>query len=263
MKNSADCQSSFRYLEFFRSREGIAKLIQVSRCRTLFWLGLALAGSAPLAGCLPVAVGGAAAGGYTLVTEGRTPSQLAADAAIAAVAHRYWLDESVDLARDVSATVYGGRLLITEIVPTAAMKDAAERRAKQVEGVRAIYNEVQVGAPTNLAQDARDDLASSTLRAKLLGDGNIRSANFDSHALNGIVYILGFARTAAERDLVISYARNLANVTRIVAYIEVGAAQPAAGPASSPAQSAPPPSAGAPPSAAPLSRERIEVTPLP
>jgi len=232
-------------------------LTRASRRRALFSLGLLLAGSAPLAGCVAVAAGGAAAGGYTLATEDRTPNQLAADAAIAAVAHRYWLDESVDLARDVSATVYGGRLLITGIVPNAAMKDAAEKRARQVDGVIAIYNEVQVGPPTNLAQDARDDVASTTLRAKLLGDGDVRSANFAVHALNGIVYILGFARTTAERDLVISYARNLANVTRVVAYIEVGSAPPAA------ALTASTPSTPPPPSAAPLSRDRIEVTPLP
>ncbi len=249
----------FLYLEFRRSIEGIAELVRASRLPAAsFWLGLALAGSAPLAGCVAVAAGGVAAGGYTLATEDRTPNQLAADAATAAVAHRYWLDESVDLARDVSATVYGGRLLITEIVPDAAMKDAAGARARQVEGVKAVYNEVHVGPPTDLAQDARDDLAGSTLRAKLLTDGNVRSENYSIHVLNGVVYIIGFARTRAEREAVISYARNLANVTRVVAYIEVGTAPAAATP---PAAS--PPSAAPTTSAAPLSRERIEVTPLP
>ncbi len=235
----------------------MAVVIRFSCVRAFLCVG-ALAATAPLGGCVVAAVGGVAAGGYTLATEERTPQQLAQDAAIGTIAHKNWADYNLDLARDLTATVYDGRLLITGIVPTADWKEKAEQLVGKIDGVKEINNEIQVGQPTNLAQDARDNIVSNTLRAQLLADSQVRSSNFTVHTLNGIVYILGYARNAGERDRVLSYARNLSNVARVIAFIRVGDQAPAR---------MPPPSAGAPPtelspSAAPTPRDTIEVTPL-
>jgi osmotically-inducible protein OsmY len=193
--------------------------------------------AAPLSGCIVPLVAGTAVGGYTLLTQERSPEQLARDAAIAAAAHKYWADASSDLARDLSATTYNNDLLITGIVPNQQMKDAGERLARQIQGIGKIYNEVQVGQPTNFGQDARDNYVSNALRAQLLGDAQVRSSNYTVHTLNGIVYIMGYARNAAERDLVLSYARNLSNVQQVKSYIQVGNET-----GSAPASSSSPPS---------------------
>lgn len=234
--------------------------MRASSLRAFFCLGAVLVGTFPLAGCVALAAGGFAAGGYTLATEQRSPEQLVKDAAIAAVAHKYWLDYNVELARDLTATVYDGRLLITGIVPNAAWKAKAEELARQIQGVKEINNEVQVGQQTGLLRDARDDIISSTLRTELLTDPQVRSSNFIVHTLNGIVYIIGYARNDAERDRVLSYARNLANVTRVVAFIRVGNQSLAPTPMPAAAPHAPPPEM--PPSAAPTPRSVIKVTPL-
>jgi osmotically-inducible protein OsmY len=240
-------------------------VIRSSSLRALFCLGGAFAVAAPLAGCVVAAVGGAAAGGYTLVTEERTPQQLAQDASIGAVAHKNWSDANVELARDLTATVYDGRLLITGIVPNAAMKDQAEELARKVDGVKEIHNEVEVGQPTNIAQDARDNVVSNTLRTQLLTDSDVRSSNFIVHTMDGVLYIMGYARNAPERDRVLAYARNLANVKRVVYFIRVGDQAPANAPASgtsAPASGANTPASDSMPVGAPTPRDTIEVTPL-
>lgn len=222
--------------------------------------------AAPLAGCVLPLVAGTAVGGYTLVTEQRSPEQLARDAAIAAAAHKYWADASSDLARDVSATTYNNDLLITGIVPNAQMKEAAERLARQIQGVGKIYNEVQVGQPTNFGQDARDNYVSNALRTQLLADAQVRSSNFTVHTLNGVVYIMGYARNAAERDLVLSYARNLSNVNQVKSYIQVGNetnSAPAASSAASPAPSRNAPSSNATPPHRPLTDDTPPPAPAP
>lgn len=221
-------------------------------------------GAAPLTGCVLPIVAGTAVGGYTLATQQRSPEQLARDAAYAAAAHKYWADASTDLARDVSATTYNNELLITGIVPNQQMRDAAERLARQVQGVTRIYNEVQVGQPTNFGQDARDNYVSNALRTQLLADTQVRSSNYVVHTLNGIVYIMGYARNGAERDLVLSYARNLSNVNQVKSYIKIGnetGAPPAEAPARNGPSSAPPPPPEPPPAAAPRGGP-IEVQPL-
>jgi osmotically-inducible protein OsmY len=233
-------------------------VIRLSSFRALLCLGAAFAVTAPLAGCVVAAVGGAAAGGFTLATEERTPQQIAQDAAIAAVAHKNWSDANVELARDLTATVYDGRLLITGIVPNAAMKAQAEDLVRKIDGVKEIHNEVEVGPPTNFGQDARDNIVSNSLRAKLLTDSEVRSSNFTVHTMDGVVYIMGFARNAGERDRVLAYARNLDNVKRVVYFIRVGGQAPANVPAANPSQ----PPSDSMPMTAPTPRDTIEVTPL-
>lgn len=215
-------------------------------------------GVLPLAGCVLPLVAGTAVGGYTLVTEHRSPEQLARDAAIEAAAHKYWADASTDLARDLSATAYDNDLLITGMVPNAAMKEKGGQLAHQVEGVKRIYNEAQVGPPTTFGRDARDDYVSNALRAKLLADPEVRSSNFIVHTEDGVVYIMGYARNGAERERVLSYARNLPNVDRVVSFVQVGN-EPA--PAAESGNAAPP-AESAPPSAAPEPSAPIQVQPL-
>jgi len=221
-------------------------------------LAFALATATPLTGCVVAVVGGAAAGGYTLVTQERSPQQLAQDAAIAAIAHKNWSDANVELARDLTATVYDGRLLITGIVPNEQMKAQAEELTRKIDGLKELHNEVEVGKPTNLGQDARDNIVSNTLRAKLLADSEVRSSNFTVHTMNGVVYIMGYARNAPERDRVLAYARNLANVNRVVYFVRVGDQVPSGGASSGANISAP----DSMPVTAPTPRDTIEVTPL-
>ena len=68
----------------------------------------------------------------------------------------------------------------------------------------------------------------------------MRSSNYVVHTLNGIVYIMGYARNAPERDLVLSYARNLSNVGQVKSYIQVGKAANRRAPRSRPTRSAAP-----------------------
>jgi osmotically-inducible protein OsmY len=222
----------------------------------------ALLGATSLGGCIVPIVAGTAAGGYSLATEQRSPQQLARDAAIGAAAHKYWADASSDLARDVDATVYDGDLLITGTVPNRAMKDKAEELAHRVDGVRAVYDEVRVGPPTAFGQDMRDNYVSNALRAQLLADSQVRSTNYIVHTLDGVVYIMGYARNGAERDRVLSYARNLANVGEVKSFIRVGNERPSAPPPrATGGESVPPPPPPEPPSAAPRNAP-IQVTPL-
>lgn len=231
--------------------------------RATVFLAVMIAAS-PLAGCVVPLVAGTAVGGYTLLTEQRSPEQLARDAAFAAVAHKYWADASTDLARDLSATTYDNDLLITGIVPNQQMKDTGDRLARQIQGVGRIYDEIQVGPPTNFGQDARDNYSSNALRAQLLADSQVRSSNYVVHTLNGIVYIMGYARNGAERDLVLSYARNLPSVSQVKSFIRVGGEAPST---PAPARGAPsslqppPPPPEAPPAPAPRGGA-IEVQPL-
>jgi osmotically-inducible protein OsmY len=244
------------------------------RCRTGLGLALAVAILASQSACIvPVLVGGAAAGGYALAQE-RSPEDQLKDVAIRAQVSQSWKEFRPELSEDLDATVYMGRVLVTGRVPNEAWRDEAIRRAWRIDGVREVYNEVQVGPDAGFWQDARDTTVSTRLRAELVGDPYVRSINFTVTTVEGVVYIIGSARSQEELNRVVNHARNMSNVRRVVSYVRIRPGEPPRPEDNAPAQAgspppsyqapaAPPPPNGAPPpDYAPTPRQSIEVTPL-
>jgi osmotically-inducible protein OsmY len=159
------------------------------------------------------------------------------------------------LQNGVSVTVYGGRVLLTGRAPSPEMKTLASQVARQYRGVRAVYDELQVGqaeTPWELSQDA---WITARLRSELILDPDIRSVNYTIDTADHAVYLIGSARSQAEIERATGVARYVPGVRRVVSYMEIrpGAPVAAQGPVS-----APTPSAGLDtPSAAP--RAPIEV----
>lgn len=210
---------------------------------------LTLGAVAVLPGCVPLIIGaGGAASGYALGQE-REPIDTARDVAIRSEASQSWAAYNFDLAHDLDATVYEGRVLLTGRVPSEEWRQEAVKRTWQVGGVKEVYDEIEVGPDPGTMQSARDTIATGRLRTELIADGDVRSINYTITTVNGVVYIIGSARSQAELDRVTDYARNLSNVRRVVSYVRIRPGEPAA----QPVAAAPPPSAAGapPPSAAP------------
>jgi hypothetical protein len=116
---------------------------------------------------------------------------------------------------------------------------------------------------------ARDTVISTRLRTDLVADSQIKSINYTVRTENGVVYVIGSARSQAELNRVTDYARNIPNVRRVVSYVRIRSGEPAApvasggaSPAAPAAASAPPPMSEDTPAAAPTPRGEIQVTPL-
>ncbi len=238
-----------------------------ARSRSLILAGLLLAAAPALAGCLVAAAGaGGAAGGYTILGQERSPDQQVKDAAIGAVIAQSWGNYNQEVAHDLTATVYNGRVLITGRVPNPEWRQQAVKLAWKADGVKEVYDEIEVGPDTHFIDEARDAVISTRLRNDMLFDKDIRSINYTVRTENGIVYIIGTARSQQELNRVTDYARNIPNVHRVISYVRIRSGEPAQA-GTAPAQASAPPSA--PPAAsedtpvgAPTPRATIEVQPL-
>jgi osmotically-inducible protein OsmY len=223
------------------------------------------AASASLSGCILAAAGAGAAGGYSVLGQERAPGQQVDDTVVRTLVSQSWDQFNPDLAHDLDATVYQGRVLVTGRVPSEAWRQEAVQRCWKVDGVKEVYDEVEVGPETHFSDEARDTVISTRLRNDLLFDGSVKSINYTVKTENGVVYVIGSARSQAELDSVTSYARNIANVRRVVSYVKIrtgdaGSAQ-AGGNTTPPANASAP--AGTPADATPSTpRAQIEVTPL-
>ncbi len=245
-----------------------------ARLRALLLTGTMLAALPSLTGCiLPLAVGAGAAGGYATLGQERSAGDQFKDTAIRSLVSQSWDQYNPELAHDLDATVYEGRALLTGRVPREDWRQEAVQRTWKVDGVKEVYDEIEVGPDTHFTDEARDTFISTRLKNDLVWDSQVKSINYTVKTENGVVYVVGSARSQAELDRVTGYARNIPNVRRVVSYVRIrtGAGEPAAAQAASsapPASIPPTAAASAPPTAlgtpddAPTPRGSIEVTPL-
>ncbi len=249
------------------------------RFRTLIPLGLPVL----LSGCLAVAAAGTGSSIGYVATEDRSLQQNADDIVACTQAIQLWAQFNTRLNDDLNCHTYDGRMLVTGTVPSEAWRDEAIKRAWRAKNVKEVYDEITVGSGEGFVRDAHDSLTTQKLKAQLLTDPEVHSNNYIVTTENRVVYIIGSARSEAEKQRVIDRARTLSGVRRVISYIRIkapaapaapapatasgggpaGAAAPNASPPPSPPPSSPsPPSAGSTPAGAPTPRGDITVTPL-
>jgi osmotically-inducible protein OsmY len=226
-----------------------------------------------LEGCVPLVVGGAAAGAGYAAGQELGPVQQGKDFVIKTQIAEKWNDFDKEMGAGLSTSVYNGKVLITGTVKNPDWRVDAVRLAWQVDGVKEVHSEAQVADKTSLMDDARDTWITTRLRSALTFDSDIRSLNYTIETVNGTVYLIGSARTQGELDRVTNYARNIPNVRKVVTYVDIrpgddAVASPApapAAPAAAPTPLAPeaaPTSAPAPAGAPAGGPAPVEVRPL-
>lgn len=173
---------------------------------------------ASLSGCVGTAVGvGAAAA--TAAAEERGLFEAATDLRIRTTINTLWLDHSEDMTLALNLDVYEGRVLITGVVPTEAMRADAIRLAKRANGVRQIIDEIRVVEGDDGTSFVRDGLITTQLRTRITLDNEIQAINYAIETVGGTVYLLGIAQNPAELARVRDHARALPYVRRIVSHV--------------------------------------------
>jgi osmotically-inducible protein OsmY len=178
--------------------------------------------TAELSGC-PVAIvgglGAAGGAGYAANQERGVPGTVN-DFTIKTNIQNAWLKADPNLPAGLDLTVYEGRVLLTGTAANPERKAEAAQIAQTIPGVRAVYNEVEVGPGEGMWQSTKDAWITSEIKSKLVFS-NVRSVNYDIETNNRSVYLIGSARSQAELDHATDLARTVAGVKRVVSYVEV------------------------------------------
>jgi osmotically-inducible protein OsmY len=182
-----------------------------------------------LGGCAVAVVGGmAAAGGvgYEAAQERGVVGSVD-DIRLKTEIEAAFLQASPALPLPVTVTVYDGRVLLTGTVGSRELKAQARQIASQRRGVRAVYDELEVGVPDGMAQ-AEDAIITARLRSEMILDADIRSANFNIDTTDHSVYLIGSARSQTEIDRATQLARYIPGVKRVVSYMDIRSGVPLA-----------------------------------
>ncbi|MEO1039018.1 MAG: BON domain-containing protein [Pseudomonadota bacterium] len=121
----------------------------------------------------------------------------------------------------VDVEVTEGVALLTGSTPREEDRTVAECLAWSAQSVRTVANQVVVGDGRGVRGSTRDGWITQQVRTRLLGDRGVRSVNFNVETRDGVVHLLGFARTQAERDRAAAHASLVDGVQQVLLYVRV------------------------------------------
>lgn len=172
-----------------------------------------------LAGCAPLVVGGAVAGGALMISDRRSSGAQIDDETIQ-LRSAARLGEAFGDRVHINISSYNRQVLLTGEVPSETVKQQAEQIVARVDNVRAVVNELAVMPPTSLAQRSSDTFITGKVRASLVDASDLQATAFRVVTERGNVYLMGRV-TAREAERATSIARQISGVQRVVRIFEV------------------------------------------
>lgn len=167
--------------------------------------------------CVPVVVGGAAAGGV-MAADRRTSGIYVEDQNIELKAFKK-IETNLGEDAHVSVTSYNRNVLLTGEVPVPESKSKAESLVKEITNTRSITNEITVGPKSSLGSRSNDSYITSKIKTKFVTENKFPANYVKVVTENGVVYLLGIV-TNAEADAAVEIARNTEGVSKVVKVFE-------------------------------------------
>jgi osmotically-inducible protein OsmY len=175
-----------------------------------------------LGACDPVSLtlGAGATAGLAAYQE-RGIEGVARDTAIEARIFKLWAQSDKKMVVHMSIEVYESRALLTGIASSEEERANAVGMAWKADGVEDVMNEILIGEPPGFGEIARDTAITAELKSKLTFDDKVLAVNYAIETVRGTIFLLGIAQDQAELDHVITRARNISYVKRVVSYVRV------------------------------------------
>lgn len=178
----------------------------------------ALVLASQISACVPVVVGGAAAGGV-MAADRRTTGTYVEDENIELKAAKD-IYSSLGEEAHVNITSFKGNVLLTGEVPDENAKTKAGDMILAIENVRSLTNELTIGPKTSISSRTNDAYLTSKVKAQFVSENRFPANYVKVVTENGIVYLLGLV-TQKEADSAAEIARNTSGVSKVVKVFEL------------------------------------------
>jgi len=170
-----------------------------------------------LSGCAGVVIGGVATGAYALAQE-RSVGAAYDDVGIKLAVNNTISNNLPEAYGGIETEIVEGRVLLAGYVPTPEDRAEIIRLTWEVDGVRKVINELQIGDAASFRDLAADSWITTQLRTQLISDLDITDINYNIETINGTVYIIGIGQDQGEIDRVTGHAATISGVQRVVSY---------------------------------------------
>lgn len=172
-----------------------------------------------LFGCVPAFIVGAAVGGM-VIYEGRNASIKKKDFELTNRIQRK-INSNKDLRNHsrIIVSAYDGVVLLAGQAPTKALRTQAYQAAKDVKGIKRLFNEISVNGPISSLTQSSDAWITTKVKSTLLATKGLDSSQIKVVTENGVVFLFGKV-THKQADIASSAARTVSGVQKVITLFE-------------------------------------------
>ena len=123
--------------------------------------------------------------------------------------------------KGVDVEVAEGIVLLSGNVPTQNDKIEAARIAWSARGIEQVGNEVLIKGKQSFMRNTKDGILEKTVRTRLIADRLVKARNFNIETHDGIVYVMGVARTGQELKRAAEIAATTKGARQVVSYARI------------------------------------------
>ena len=173
-------------------------------------------------GCSPANV--LATGGSTamVVAEGdRSLGVVVDDTTIKVnIAAKFW-EAGSNLFIEINTSVLEGRVLLTGLVDDQEIRIDAVRLVWEIEGVKEVINEIEIGNRETLKDYAKDLWINTQARGVATKTIGFKAIGYNFETIQGKVYVAGITTKPEQLDTLIEALKTIKGVKEIVNYVIV------------------------------------------
>ncbi len=173
-------------------------------------------------GCSPVGVLASGGSATMVVAEGdRSLGTVVDDATIKLNLSAKFLKSENKLFLDVNSNVTEGRVLLTGLVDTQEIRIEAVRKVWEINGVREVINEIEVGNKTTLKEYMNDLWINTQVKSLAARTIGLRSFSYNFETIKGKVYIAGITSRPEQLQAIVESTKTIKGVKEIVNYVVI------------------------------------------
>lgn len=167
-------------------------------------------------------VAGAAAGAtVAIIYDQRSVDSMLEDKRIAGeIAGLIRENEQLKKSANISVTSFGGIVLLSGQTPTRNLKQAAEKIARSVSGVKRFYNGLTLEKPIPYLVRASDSWITTKIKTSLLAKTGLQSTSIKVVTENSTVYLLGSA-SKNQAESLIDFVNQISGVKQVIPILAI------------------------------------------
>ena len=123
--------------------------------------------------------------------------------------------------KGIDVEVAEGIVLLSGNVPTQKDKIEAARIAWSAQGIQQVGNEVLIKDKQSFVRNAKDGVLEKSVRTRLTVDKLVKARNYSVETHDGIVYLMGVARTEAELKRAAEIAATTKGTRQVISYARI------------------------------------------
>jgi len=173
-------------------------------------------------GCSPSGILASGGGTAMVVAEGdRSLGTVVDDATIKVNIAARFLGAGNNLFVDINTTVLEGRVLLTGLVDNQEVRIDAVRLVWEVEGVKEVINEVEIGNRETIKDYANDLWINTQARGVAAKTIGLRSVGYNFETIKGKIYVAGVTTRPEQIESLTEALKSIKGVKEIVNYVIV------------------------------------------